>query len=348
MSTTRINNRLYSPTDRSSMSNAYDVFSQAPHDTRLVINKAADLILEDTWKSYKSNGDTLSSTPAVYTGLVTWCVEEQNLYALNDASAWFKFAGEEAYGLSNIEPGLFNDYATMFASANAENKYTALEDFENAFTPYINPNNRNQFIYVIENTEDTLKKTLFDYAKTHDYNFTTLTNLGWSQIKTDLTQIEGQLGSLFNGTDDDKVIKPELLGGDKDTPLFEGGKINSKYLPSYVDDVIEVKVASAIQNGTPKIFNYTNTTENQNAGDPVEPSSGVLYIVTEAGSTNVKPGSIWRYAGPKSGYVQISGGSDTDSRVTAIEGQLTWKTLELPELDDDGGKTEIGGKDHID
>lgn len=96
-----------------------------------------------------------------------------------------------------------------------------------------------------------------------------------SSFKIDASQIMFKFG--------DYQIKLSAL--DKVTPILDSsGKIPSKYLPSYVDDVLEFATKD----------NFPSSGE-----------SSKLYVVT----TGTYANTVWRWSG--STYIKVSGGLDT-------------------------------------
>ena len=93
----------------------------------------------------------------------------------------------------------------------------------------------------------------------------------------------------------------------------ENGLIPAAFLPSYVDDVIEVYPAA---DGTELAVNWLSTTAG---GSPFTPETGKIYVLM-TDSTSYAANSQFRWAG--STYVAMTDGSGfsalTDAEITAI------------------------------
>ena len=90
--------------------------------------------------------------------------------------------------------------------------------------------------------------------------------------------------------------------------LGADGKLDSSYLPSYVDDIIELKsvttapataaVGDMYYNSTTKLI-YTAIAVNTWSETGTEPETGKIYV-------DVTTDKIYRYAGSTSGLIEIS------------------------------------------
>ncbi len=93
-------------------------------------------------------------------------------------------------------------------------------------------------------------------------------------------------------------------------PLNASGKIDSQYLPSYVDDVIECYVVDGYEALSANWLSKTN------GGNPLLPEGDKIYIVLSSGDYLNK---VYRWGG--TAYVNISGSGDIDLSAYATQ---TW------------------------
>ena len=96
-------------------------------------------------------------------------------------------------------------------------------------------------------------------------------------------------------------------------PLNASSKIDSSYLPSYVDDVVEVYARTA---GTPLSADWFSTTSA--SGSALTPESGVIYVLV-ADSGSYAANSQFRWTG--TAYVRLADGgvsSITNAEIDTI------------------------------
>lgn len=124
------------------------------------------------------------------------------------------------------------------------------------------------------------------------------TTINGHDLSTNITLTASDI-SLGNVTNDAQVKRTEMGAANGVAPLNASGLIDTQYLPSYVDDVIEVyPIAGATELDTAWLSDTA-------AGTAITPEAGKIYILM-ADSTTYSANSQFRWGG--TAYVKLADG----------------------------------------
>lgn len=314
----------------------FEVQKEAPIDARFVVyGNEEDLYSEETWKSDDGNVWLYDGLTVSLIKEIEEDVYESDFYILTDKNSYTSNLG---WHKINNNSEIVKVFKSVITGDSQSLGFTGNElgndsIYQNAFLYQLSYTNPNKFAVIndieFKSTGSNTSELNFSYYK----DIKTLIHIkaissNDSVDSWNVTTSEDNLETTINSVIDSKSGQ---IGGF--APLNDSKQIPSDYLPSYVDDVIELykviqsvsELPSTSTRGDLYYVLDTKKIQTTQQDEGTSPETGKIYVVLNAGSIADYPAnSCWRWAGSSVGLIRV-GGQDTAQLETKISELENWK-----------------------